>query len=66
MNFDKNMDVLQKTILPFCPHEGSRLGRRKSDIASIRLDAQDIEIKIRNAEIVFSSLFLLYKLHEKN
>ena len=38
--FLEEYDFSGKTILPLCTHEGSRLGRSESDIASICPDAQ--------------------------
>lgn len=38
--FLEEYDFSGKTILPLCTHEGSRLGRSESDIASICSDAQ--------------------------
>ena len=49
--FLEEYDFSGKTILPLCTHEGSRLGRSESDIASICPDAQLLDgLSVRGSD----------------
>lgn len=50
--FLEEYDFSGKTILPICTHEGSRLGRSDSDIASVCPDAQLLEgLSVRGSDV---------------